>query len=281
MRVREALRDAARVLAAHGGAEANPQLEAEMLLAHVLDERRSFLYANPELELPASRADVYRAMIRRRARGEPVAYLVGRREFWSLDLEVTPDVLIPRADTETLIEAALERLPKGSTARVADLGTGSGAIALALKSERPRLEAWATDVSEAALAVARRNAARLGLDIRFVHGPWFEPLEGRFDLIASNPPYVAANDPHLQRGDCRFEPATALSSGADGLEALRTLAKNAPAHLVPGGWLLLEHGPEQGSAVRELLSRAGFEAVETRRDLERRERVTLGQIAPG
>ena len=279
--MREALRDAARVLSAQDHLPGNAQLEAEVLLAHVLEQRRSFLYANPDLELPGPRADAFRALIRRRARGEPVAYLVGRREFWSLDLEVTPDVLIPRADTETLVEAALERLPRGTAARIADLGTGSGAIVLALKSERPRLEAWATDVSQAALAVARRNAARLGLDVKFASGAWFEPLEGRFDVLVSNPPYVAANDPHLQRGDCRFEPATALSSGADGLESLRTLAEGAPAHLQPDGWLLLEHGPDQGSAVRELLSRAGFEAVETRTDLEQRERVTLGRIAPG
>lgn len=278
MRVRDALRDAARQLAAHGPDPAAAPLEAEVLLAHVLDAQRSFLYANPELDLPEVRAEAFRRLARRRARGEPVAYLVGRREFWSLDLEVTPDVLIPRADTETLVEAALERLPKGSTARVADLGTGSGAIVLALKSERPRLDAWATDLSEAALAVARRNAARLGTDIHFVNGPWFEPLEGRFELIASNPPYVAANDPHLAHGDCRFEPAAALASGADGLDALRELAAGAPAHLAPGGWLLLEHGPEQGSVVRELLTRAGLGAVDTRRDLEQRERVTLGQL---
>src|SRR5690606_41469022 len=215
----------------------------------------------------------------RRVAGEPVAYLTGRRGFRHLELQVTPDTLVPRPETELLVELALERLPTDRELRIADLGTGSGAIALALASERPRASVVATDASAAALAVARANADALGIaNVEFREGDWFDAVRGeRFDLVASNPPYIAEGDPHLQAGDLRFEPAMALSSGSDGLDAIRRIVAGAPAHLQPGGGLLLEHGWEQGAAVRALLSAAGFHAVATARDLEQRDRITYGR----
>lgn len=280
MQVADALRCGRRALAAlPAGA-----LEAEVLLAHVLEAKRSFLYANPELELPSSRESSYRQLLKRRAGGEPVAYLTGHREFWSLDLRVTPSVLIPRADTEVLVEAALARIPARADWALADLGTGSGAVALALASERRHCTVWATDCDTTALDVARDNAESLGLgNLRFARGEWCEalpePAEVRFHLIASNPPYVAANDPHLEQGDCRHEPRLALTPGGDGLAALRQIVEETPAHLADNGWLLLEHGPNQGAAVRHLLEKRGFVDVETRPDMEHRERVTLGRRA--
>lgn len=209
-----------------------------------------------------------------------MAYLLGRRGFWTLDLAVGPDTLIPRPETELLVEQALQRLPSGQPCRVADLGTGSGAIALAIASERPLAQVVATDRSAAALAVARRNAEALGLASRvgFREGDWFAPLAGeRFGLVASNPPYIREGDPHLGQGDLRHEPPSALASGADGLDALRAIVAGAPGHLEPGGWLLLEHGHDQGPAVRALLSDAGFVDVATVPDLEGRDRVGLGR----
>jgi release factor glutamine methyltransferase len=252
--------------------------DAQWLLAHVLGRPRSWLFAFGDHAVAADEAARYEALVARRAAGEPVAYLTGRRGFWRFDLEVTPATLVPRPETERLVELALERLPAGSDLRVADLGTGSGAIALALASERPMARVVATDASEAALAVARRNAEMLGLrNVGFRRGDWFDCLGGeRFDLVASNPPYIEAGDPHLDA--LRHEPAAALASGADGLDAIRTIARDAPAHLVAGGWLLLEHGWRQGEAVRALLAHAGFVDVATLRDLEGRDRVTLGRI---
>ncbi|MBJ6980102.1 MULTISPECIES: peptide chain release factor N(5)-glutamine methyltransferase [unclassified Luteimonas] len=255
--------------------------EAGLLLQHVLRRSQAWLFAHADAEVPAAEARRFDALVARRAEGMPVAYLVGRRGFWTLDLAVTPDTLIPRPETELLVEQALQRLPTGRPLRVADLGTGSGAIALAIASERPLAQLVATDRSEAALAVARGNARSHGLDGRvdFRQGDWFAPLAGdRFDLLASNPPYIAAADPHLGRGDLRHEPADALASGADGLDAIRILAAHAPALLVPGGWLLLEHGWDQGPAVRALLAAAGFEEVATVPDLEHRDRVSLGRL---
>ena len=252
--------------------------DAELLLAHVLDKPRSWLFAHGNDVLSPDAAERFDALIARCAAGEPVAYLIGRRGFWKFDLAVDTATLIPRPETELLVELALARLSSEASLRVADLGTGSGAIALALAHERPRAQVVATDASTGALAVARANAQALGLaNIEFRHGDWFVPLAGeRFDLIASNPPYIADDDPHLQ--DLRFEPGSALASGADGLDAIRAIARDAPAHLVPGGWLLLEHGWEQGAAVRGLLSAAGFTRVGTERDLEGRDRVTLGRM---
>ena len=273
-RLGDLLRDAQRELAAlPAGA-----LEAEILLAHSLDAPRSFLYANPELDLPRHRREAFRGLLRRRLQGEPIAYITGTREFWSLPLRITPDVLIPRSETETLVEAALARIPAEAGWRIADLGTGSGAIALALAKERPRCEVHATERSAAALAVARDNAANLDLGrVVFHHGDWAAPLRGSFELMASNPPYVAADDPHLARGDCRFEPHGALTPGPDALAAIRTIAQQAVPMLAPGGWLLFEHGADQGEGARGLLENATLREIFTVRDLRGRERVSGGR----
>jgi len=251
--------------------------DAALLVAHALGRTRTWLYAHGDDAVDAAALDACERLLRRREAGEPAAYIVGTRGFWRFDLRVTPDTLVPRPETELLVELALERLPGDRALRVADLGTGSGAIALAIAHERRRAHVVAVDASRAALDVARGNAAALGLgNVEFRAGDWLQPLAGEaFDLIASNPPYIALGDPHLD--DLRHEPALALSSGADGLDAIRTIARDAPAHLRDGGWLLLEHGLEQGPAVRALLSVAGFADVSTARDLERRDRVTLGR----
>jgi release factor glutamine methyltransferase len=253
--------------------------EAAQLLAHVLDRSRGWLYAHGDALVPAQEAARFRQLVERRAAGEPIAYLVGARGFWRFDLAVTPDTLIPRPETELLVELALARIAPDAPAHVADLGTGSGAIALAIASERPRARMVAVDVSGEALEVARGNAAMLGIDnVEFRRGDWLAPLDGeRFDLIASNPPYIAEGDVHLARGDLRFEPHGALASGADGLDAIRVIAATAPKHLRDGGWLLVVHGWEQGPAVRALFEAAGFVDVATERDLEQRDRVTLGR----
>jgi release factor glutamine methyltransferase len=253
--------------------------DAEILLAHALGASRSWLFAHATDPLPADPHARFEDLVARRAAGEPVAYLVGHRGFWSLDLRVTPATLIPRPETELLVELALERLPRGRALRIADLGTGSGAIALAIARERPQAQVVATDASAGALAVARENAGIHHLDnVEFRFGAWCEPLgRERFDLIASNPPYIPDADPHLGQGDVRFEPRSALAAGIDGLDDIRVIARAAPTHLVDGGWLLLEHGLDQGAAVRSVLSGAGFRDVGTRHDLEARDRVTLGR----
>nr|WP_298122924.1 peptide chain release factor N(5)-glutamine methyltransferase [uncultured Pseudoxanthomonas sp.] len=254
--------------------------EAEHLLLHVLGRDRAWLFAHGDDPLPDREAAAFDALLARRIAGEPLAYLLGRRGFWTLDLQVSPATLIPRPETERLVELALERLPGERPLRVADLGTGSGAIALALASERPLAQVVATDLSEDALRVAQSNAHTHGLaNVVFRRGSWLTPLAGeRFDLIASNPPYIADGDPHLVQGDLRFEPPTALSSGADGLDAIREIVAAAPAHLLPDGWLLLEHGWDQGEAIRALLAGSDFIDVATFADLEERDRVTLGRV---
>nr|AGW45524.1 methyltransferase [uncultured bacterium Lac36W] len=252
--------------------------DAEVLLGHVLGKSRTWLFAHDDACIAADDVERFSALLRRREAGEPVAYLIGRRGFWSFELAVTPDTLVPRPETELLVELALQRLPTSRPLRIVDLGTGSGAIALALAHERPLAHVVATDASGDALAVARANAQALRLaNVEFRHGDWHAPLAGeRFDLIASNPPYIAAGDPHLH--DLRFEPDAALASGADGLDAIRAIVRGVPLHLVPGGWLLLEHGFDQGPAVRALLQAAGMSGVATERDLEGRDRVTLGRV---
>ncbi|KAB7765184.1 peptide chain release factor N(5)-glutamine methyltransferase [Xanthomonas maliensis] len=255
------------------------RVDAEPLLLHALDRDRAWLFAHGREPLATAVAETFERLVERRVAGEPVAYLTGVRAFWTLDLVVSAATLIPRADTETLVELALARMDTQRAWQVADLGTGSGAIALAIASERPQAQVTATDLSAAALAVAQANARRHRLDnVQFVQGSWLAPLgDQRFDLIASNPPYIAAGDPHLLQGDLRYEPASALASGHDGLDDIRQIVAAAPAHLLPEGWLLLEHGWDQGAAVRALLVAAGFAHVSSAQDLERRDRVTLGQ----
>jgi release factor glutamine methyltransferase len=257
------------------------RFEAEHLLLQALGRERAWLFAHGADAADAPVQAAFAALLERRIAGEPVAYIVGRRGFWTLDLRVTPATLIPRVETERLVELALERLPQTGALQVADLGTGSGAIALAIASERPQAQVLATDASAAALAVAQANAKTHGLaNVDFVQGDWFAPLQGkRFDLIASNPPYIEAGDSHLQQGDLRFEPASALASGDSGLDDIIRIIAAAPAHLQPGGWLLLEHGFDQGGAVRALLIQAGLVQVQTAQDLEGRDRVTLGRSA--
>ncbi len=256
------------------------RLDAEILLAHALESKRSFLYANPELEVPHKRYHRFLFLLRRRCHGEPVAYLTGQQGFWSLDLQVTADVLIPRPETELLVETALQLPGLDGKVRAADLGTGSGAIALALARERPSWELHATDCSAAALAVAQANAKRNELTrVRFHLGSWTAALSGRFDLLVSNPPYVAGDDPHLRRGDLRFEPQVALTPGGDGLQALRQICGEARDILRPSGWLVLEHGYDQADSVRELLRLNGFTDVRSLRDLAGHERISLGCAA--
>lgn len=255
--------------------------DARWLLAHAVGRPQGWLYAHARDPAPDGVAECFDALVARREAGEPVAYLTGVRGFWGFDLAVTPATLIPRPETELLVELALARLPPAD-ARLVDLGTGSGAVALAIARERPDVSVLATDASVDALEVARANAHSLGLpQVRFAQGDWYAPLAGaRFDVIASNPPYIEQTDPHLAQGDLRFEPPTALASGADGLDALRVLASGARAHLAPGGWLLVEHGLAQGAAVRALFEASGLESVATAQDLEQRDRVTFGQ-SPG
>jgi release factor glutamine methyltransferase len=263
-----------RPAAPDAAADPSP-LDAELLLAHVLGTERWRLTAHPEQTVSAGDAERFRALLARRANGEPLAYLTGRREFWSLEFAVTRDVLVPRPETELLIERALALRPQAE-ARVADLGTGSGAIAIALAHERPQWQVVATDASSAALAVAGRNSATLGVQGEFRHGDWYAPLAGeRFDLLLSNPPYVAADDPAMQA--LRHEPAMALTPGADALRCLRTLAQGAAQHLLPGGWLILEHGATQGAQLRDELVLAGLGHVRSHRDLGGHERTTEGQ----
>ena len=256
-----------------------PQVEARMLLAHASARTQVSLIAHPEAELPADVAEVFLGLARRRQSGEPVAYLLGEREFYGLSLRVSPGVLIPRPETELLVDLVLERLQGGGS--LLDLGTGSGAIALAVKSVRRAARVSACDASEAALAVARANAERLKLEVEFLHGDWYAPVQGRrFSMLASNPPYICASDRHLGEGDLRFEPASALVGGEDGMRDLRTLVAGAGTHLESGGWLVLEHGYDQAGAVQALLLGSGFRAVESRHDLAGIARCTLGQYYP-
>ena len=251
-------------------------LDAALLLAHVLGLSRAALAARPELELTADQAVRLEQLAVRRAAGEPLAYLTGRREFWSLELDVTPDVLVPRPETELLVEWALEALLGRPAPAVLDLGTGSGAIALAIARERPDARVTAVDISEPALAVARGNAGRLALaNLQFVAGNWFEPVAtARFDVIVSNPPYIAAGDPALRA--LAHEPGVALVAGEDGLRALEAICAGAGSRLVSGGSLLVEHGATQGAQVRAWMAQSGFAGIESHRDLAGRERVTRG-----
>ncbi len=273
----EALHAASSLLAR---SSPSSRLDAELLLEHVTGLSRTNFRAAPERELPAKAGWSFQQLVKRRLKGEPVAYIRGQQAFWSLLLEVTPAVLIPRPETELVVERALIHLQPAPGTRAVDLGTGSGAIALALAGERQASRIVAVDISREALEVASRNAGRLQLtNVTFVQGTWFAPLAGeRFDLIASNPPYIAQDDPDLADEVRRFEPGIALMPGRTGMEALELIIVQAPAHLRPGGWLVLEHGWKQADTVRDRLVRGGFTHVRSHADLAGHERVTEGQF---
>jgi len=277
MTLEQFIRHATHQLAA---ASPSPRLDAEVLLMHVTGHARTTLITRAHELLPPESEKRLRELLTRRARGEPVAYLTGRREFWSLDLSVTPDVLIPRPETELLVEQALARIPDDAEWTIADLGTGSGAVALAIAMERPRCRVIATDVSEAALAIAQANAVHLAIaNVEFRHGEWLTPLADELlDMIVSNPPYIAEQDLHLTQGDVRFEPRGALVAGADGLSAIRVIAADARRHIRSGGFLLLEHGFDQAPAVHAILAGQGYESVATCPDLQGLPRVSSGTV---
>lgn len=259
-----------------------PRLEVQMLLQHVFKVTRSWLIAHDTDTLDEDGVQEFHRLVDRRQAGEPIAYLVGHREFMGHAFQVEPGVLIPRPETELLVETAIAVLATCASdqPRVLDLGTGSGAIAISIALARPDVVVVATDISDAALKVARRNAQALSARVTFIQGSWFDPLSGQapFDLIVSNPPYIHKNDPHLQQGDLRFEPGTALSDGSNGLEALAHIAANAPGWLKPGGALWMEHGFDQAAAVRGLLSDAGFKQVNSHTDLAGIERISGGNL---
>jgi release factor glutamine methyltransferase len=257
----------------------SPRLDAELLLEYVTGLSRTSFRATPERELPANAGWSFQQLVKRRSQGEPVAYIRQQQEFWSLLLEVSPSVLIPRPETELVVERALTHIDKNQAARVADLGTGSGAIAVAIASERPAATVTAVDASKDALDIASRNIGRLQLtNVSLLHGSWFAPLAGqRFDLIATNPPYIGQDDPDLAPDVRRHEPTMALISGVTGFEALDLIVREAPAHLASGGWLVLEHGWKQAEGVRQRLVSQGFVHVRSHADLAGHLRVTEGQ----
>ncbi len=276
MRIDEALR-AAREQLRQAGADDEVRLDAEVLLCDILGRERSWLYAWPESRLDAEQARRFETAIERRIAGAPVAYLTGQREFWSLPLAVSPATLIPRAETERLVEQALTLIRDLATPRVLELGTGSGCIACALASERPDAVILASDISPAALAVAEYNIRAHRFDnVELACGDWFDGIEQRFDLILSNPPYIASGDAHLRLGDLPAEPDLALASGESGLDAITHIVEHAPDRLRDDGWLLFEHGYDQGKAARELLLRRGYRRIATERDLAGNERISLG-----
>lgn len=280
MRLNDFLAKAEIRLAASLSADVDVRLETRVLAKHGLGVTRAWLVAHGGDTLEPGAVARLDALVGRRASGEPVAYILGEREFYGRSFRVDPATLIPRPETEHLIDAALARLPSGRPARVLDLGTGSGCVAITLKLERPELTLAAVDISAAALAVARANGQHLAAAVEWLQGDLFAPLQGRlFDLIVSNPPYVAAADRHLGQGDCRFEPGSALRAGADGLDVIRRLIRHSPAYLEAGGWLLLEHGWDQGEAVGRLLTEAGFSEVFMARDLAGQPRVGGGRRA--
>jgi release factor glutamine methyltransferase len=257
-------------------------LEAQLLLQHVLNANRAWLIAHQNDVLEANINEAYRALINRRLNGEPIAYILGAREFYGLNLKVTPATLIPRPDTETLVDVALAKIPLQKNLNICDLGTGSGAIALAIAKHRPQAFVLALDASQATLDIAIDNAKNLAIaNAKFILSDWFNALKNeKFDLIVSNPPYIETNDAHLKQGDLRFEPIAALASGQDGLDDIRRIINQAPQHLNPHGWLLLEHGYNQAEKVAALLKQAGFGQISHAQDLSGTDRVTIGCMAP-
>lgn len=274
--LRQALQHATDILAAHSD---SARLDAEVLLAHVLNKGRAHLFTWPEQVLSGEQAQQFFALVEQRATGKPIAYITGMQEFWSLALHVTPDTLIPRPDTEVLVEAALTLIPKEARYTIADLGTGSGAIALAIASERPHCRVIGVDQSDAAVAVARDNAIGLHIDnVQFQVGHWLDGFgDQSLDIIVSNPPYIAEADPHLGQGDVRFEPRSALQAGPEGMDDYKQIVPAANRCLRPGGWLLLEHGYEQQAGLIALLEAQGFEDIRGLKDYGGRDRVVMGR----
>ena len=273
--IEASLNDAARALST---ASESPRLDAEILLAWILDAPRSYLFAHPEEALPDRQASDFSDAIKRREKGEPVAYITGSKEFWSIQLKVSRDTLVPRPETETLVEQALQRIPEDRACRVLDLGTGSGAIAIAIASERPKIAIVATDSNSKALLVAKQNASLHQLrNITFLGGDWIEPVaEQTFDVVISNPPYVNDNDPRLDSR--RYEPQDALTAGVDGLDAIRTIARDAKSVVKTNGWLVFEHGIEQQDAVADVLHQNGWTDIECIKDLAGHPRVTAARM---
>ncbi|MDD5330953.1 MAG: peptide chain release factor N(5)-glutamine methyltransferase [Sulfuricella sp.] len=279
MTLNDLLRQSAAKLVSIGLDPREARLEAQVLLCRALGQPRSWLVGHDRDALAPEQAAALDALLARRLQGEPVAYILGEREFFSLGFKVTPAVLIPRPETELLVELALERIPAGQRCRILDLGTGSGAVAIALARHRPEADIMAVDRSAAALDVARENALALGAhNLRFAQSDWYGALAGeKFDLVVSNPPYIAVADPHLVQGDVRHEPIGALAAGDDGLDDIRAIVLQAPEHLSPSGWLLFEHGYDQAETCRSLLIQAGFSRVATGQDLAKIPRVTYGR----
>ncbi|NOI26089.1 protein-(glutamine-N5) methyltransferase, release factor-specific [Vibrio mediterranei] len=280
MSIEAVLKRASLILS--GSGSESPSLDAAVLLCHVLEKPRSYLLTWPEKALTSNEAEQFEALLNRRIAGEPVAYILGEREFWSLPLNVAPSTLIPRPDTERLVELALDKALVND-GDILDLGTGTGAIALALASELKTRSVMGVDFQTEAVELARSNATKLNItNCQFAQGSWFEPVDlvHKFSVIVSNPPYIDENDPHLSQGDVRFEPSTALVAENNGLADIETITAKAPTHLLEGGWLLFEHGFEQGQAVREILENNGFCHVVTEQDYAGNDRVTLGQWNP-
>ena len=254
------------------------RLDSQVLLAYALNVSRTWLFTWPDKALDGATLTAFNALIEERKSGTPIAYITGYRDFWSLRLKVTPDTLIPRADTELLVETALTLKNVEKPCDVIDLGTGTGAIALSLANECPSWRITATDINPKTLAVAKENATTLELAVSFKESAWFDAINDRYDLVISNPPYIESDDPHLQQGDLRFEPTGALASGQDGLDDIRRLVQQALKHLKKDGYLLLEHGYQQAEAVHSLMAKAGYIDIETHQDIEGRDRDTLGKI---
>jgi len=278
--IRSALTQAQVLLGnAPGLAAIDARYESQLLLQHTLNANRAWLIAHENDSLPSAIEARFDALLQRRLKGEPMAYILGSREFYGLDLDVTPATLIPRPDTEILVDAALDRIPAGLALQVLDLGTGTGAIALAIAHQRPHAHITAVDASQAALDIAISNSRKLGItNVSFVLSDWFSALnQDKFDVIASNPPYIEAGDSHLNQGDLRFEPASALASGADGLDDIRRIIDGCLIHLKPQGWLMFEHGYNQAGAVADLMAQAGLVDIQTLKDLGNNERVTMGR----